>query len=168
MTSFEKIKGRGWVFGNNVDTDQIIPGQYLAILDYSEMAQHTFENARPDFVQRVKQGDIIIAGKNFGSGSSREEAPMVLKELGISLVIAESVSRIFYRNAFNIGVPALIVPDILDHVKDGMTLETNLISGEVKIIESGNILRGDKLPEMMLELLKAGGAIFLYISQKKK
>ncbi|MHA1926995.1 MAG: LeuD/DmdB family oxidoreductase small subunit [Candidatus Thorarchaeota archaeon] len=168
MTDFEKIKGRGWVFGNNIDTDQIIPGQYLALLNYSEMAQHTFENARSDFVKHVQQGDIIIAGKNFGSGSSREEAPMVLKELGISLVIAESFSRIFYRNAFNIGVPALIVPDILEHAKDGMALEVNLISGEVIIIESGKTLHGDKLPEMMLELLKAGGAITMHISRQRK
>ena len=168
MTNFENIKGKCWVFGHNVDTDQIIPGQYLAMLDYSEMAQHTFENTRQDFVKQVKKGDIIIAGKNFGSGSSREEAPMVLKELGVALVIAESFSRIFYRNAFNIGVPALIVPTVLEHVENGMTLEANLISGEVNIIESRKTLHGDMLPEMMRELLKAGGAISMYISRQRK
>jgi len=157
--SFESIKGRAWVFGDNVDTDQIIQGTHLAMLDYSEMAKHTFEMVRPEFAEQVKPGDIIVAGRNFGGGSSREEAPMVLKELGIRLVIAESFARIFYRNAFNVGIPALIVKEISSRVSDGNTVEANVLAGKISIVETGVSLDSDKLPDMMLELLEAGGAI---------
>ena len=159
MGNFESIKGRAWVFGDNVDTDQIIQGIHLTMLDYSEMAKHTFEMVRPEFTEQVKPGDIIVAGRNFGGGSSREEAPMVLKELGIRLVIAESFARIFYRNAFNVGIPALLVKDISSHVTDGHTVEANVLAGKISIVETGVTLDSDKLPDMMLELLKAGGAI---------
>ena len=159
MVNFGSIKGRAWVFGDNVDTDQIIQGIHLAMLDYSEMAKYTFEMVRPEFAEQVKPGDIVVAGRNFGGGSSREEAPMVLKELGIRLVIAESFARIFYRNAFNVGMPALLVKDVSSQISDGQTVEANVLTGKVSIIETGVTLDTDKLPDMMLELLKAGGAI---------
>ena len=168
MVNFESIKGRAWVFDDNVDTDQIIQGIHLAILDYSEMSKHTFEMVRSEFAEQVKPGDIIVAGRNFGGGSSREEAPMVLKELGIHLVIAESFARIFYRNAFNVGIPALIVKDVSSQISDGQTVEANVLTGKVSIIETGVTLDTDKLPDMMLELLEAGGAIPHYKKRMSK
>ncbi|TFF91499.1 3-isopropylmalate dehydratase, partial [Candidatus Thorarchaeota archaeon] len=106
------ITGRAWVFSNNINTDQIIQGQYLTILDYSEMAKHTFEIPRPVFASKVRRDDVVVAGSNFGGGSSREEAPRVLYELGVGCVVAESFARIFYRNSFNLGLPLLLVPNV--------------------------------------------------------
>jgi len=162
------LSGRIWLFGDNVDTDQIIQGRYLTILDYSEMAGHAFEIPRPEFAGNVKRGDIVVAGENFGGGSSREEAPHVLLELGVGCVVAESFSRLFYRNAFNIGLPALIVPDITNSAKDGMTLELNLVKGAVSVVETGQILHGQPLPRLMLEILRAGGAVPWYRKKKRK
>ncbi len=159
---FSSIKGKCWVFGDNVDTDQIIQGRYLTMLDYSKMAKHTFEVIRPDFAASVKEGDVIVAGKNFGAGSSREEAPMVLRELGVNCIVAESFARIFYRNAFNVGLPVIIVPKISDNVREGDELSIDLTSGEVKNLSSDTILQGSKTPKMMLRMLKAGGAVALY------
>ncbi|MFW9908366.1 MAG: 3-isopropylmalate dehydratase [Candidatus Thorarchaeota archaeon] len=153
------IKGKVKRFGNDINTDQIIQGRYLKLLDYDEMAKHTFEVIRPDFASSVEEGDIVVGGRNFGSGSSREEAPMVLKVLGIGCIIAESFSRIFYRNAFNIGLPALVVPNISEQVTEGNIILVDLQSGKVIIMETGMELHGDRIPERMLELLKAGGAI---------
>jgi 3-isopropylmalate dehydratase small subunit len=159
------IRGKCWLFGDNIDTDQIIQGQYLTLLDYSEMATHAFEVIRPEFAQEVEQGDVIIAGRNFGGGSSREEAPMILRELGISCVIAESFARIFYRNGFNVGLPLIIVPSIRSRVTEGEEIEVNLIEGQVTT-ENGEVLNGDKLPKLMMDILKAGGAVKWY--QEKK
>ncbi|MDF1537777.1 MAG: 3-isopropylmalate dehydratase [Candidatus Thorarchaeota archaeon] len=164
---FDKITGKVRLFGDDVNTDQIIQGRYLTLLDYSEMAKHTFEVVRPNFVNEMERGDVVIAGRNFGSGSSREEAPMVLKEVGISCVIAESFSRIFYRNAFNIGLPALIVPGITEHIKEGQTVEINLADGLVQIKEMQEEIRGDCIPDRMLSLLRAGGAVAWYKQQKQ-
>ena len=162
------LPGRVWLFGDNVDTDQIIQGRYLTILDYSEMAKHAFEIPRPEFARNAKRGDIVVAGENFGSGSSREEAPHVLLELGVGCVVAESFSRLFYRNAFNIGLPALIVPNITTSVKDGMTLEVNLVKGTVSVVETGQVFRGQPLPPLMLDILRAGGAVPWFRKKKQK
>ena len=158
----KKITGRAWVFGNNIDTDQIIQGQYLTLLEYSEMAKHTFEIPRPVFASKVKKNDIVIAGRNFGGGSSREEAPKVLLESGIGCVVAESFARIFYRNGFNVGLPLMILPNVGKLVKDGDTVTVNLCEGTLSIRGSGDILHGKPLPERMLNLLKAGGAVSWY------
>ncbi len=155
------LRGKCWVFGDNMDTDQIIQGQYLTLLNYSEMAKHAFEGPRPEFASQVKQGDIVIAGRNFGSGSSREEAPMILKELGVSCVIAESFARIFYRNGFNIGLPLLVISDITSKLKDGDEIQVNLRDGLVTL-SKGEILEGNKLPALMMDILSAGGAINWY------
>jgi 3-isopropylmalate/(R)-2-methylmalate dehydratase small subunit len=152
------LYGKCWIFGDNIDTDQIIQGQYLTLLDYSEMATHAFEVIRPDFASQVGTGDIIVAGRNFGSGSSREEAPMILKELGVSCVIAESFARIFYRNGFNVGLPLVVVPNITKEVSEGDELEVNLIEGNVKL-SNDEILVGDRLPQLMMDILEAGGAL---------
>ena len=159
------ITGRAWVFGKNINTDQIIQGQYLTLLDYKDMAKHTFEMPRPVFASKVKKNDIVIAGSNFGGGSSREEAPKVLVHSGIGCVVAESFARIFYRNSFNIGLPLLIIPNISKLVKDGETVTVNLLKGTLTIKDKGDVIHGQPLPERMLEMLKAGGAVPWY---KKK
>ncbi|MFW9786959.1 MAG: 3-isopropylmalate dehydratase small subunit [Candidatus Thorarchaeota archaeon] len=156
---FSNISGRAWVFGKNINTDQIIQGQYLTLLDYKEMAKHTFEVPRPMFASRVKKGDVIVAGSNFGGGSSREEAPKVLMHSGIGCVVAESFARIFYRNSFNIGLPLLIIQNISKLVKDGETVSVNLLKGTLTIKEKGDVIHGKPLPERMLEILMAGGAV---------
>jgi 3-isopropylmalate/(R)-2-methylmalate dehydratase small subunit len=153
------ITGRAWVFANHINTDQIIQGQYLTLLDYDEMARHTFEVPRPVFTSKVKKNDIVIAGSNFGGGSSREEAPKVLMHSGIGCVVAESFARIFYRNSFNIGLPLLIIPNASKLVKDGETVSANLLDGTLTIKDKGDVIHGKPLPERMLEILKAGGAI---------
>lgn len=161
------ITGRAWVFGSNINTDQIIQGQYLTLLDYKEMAKHTFEVPRPVFASKVKKNDIIIAGSNFGGGSSREEAPKVLVYSGIGAVVAESFARIFYRNSINIGLPLLIIPNISKLVKDGDTVTVNLLEGTLTIKERGDVIHGKPLPERMLEILKAGGAVPWFKKRKK-
>jgi 3-isopropylmalate/(R)-2-methylmalate dehydratase small subunit len=159
---FNSISGRAWSFGNNINTDQIIQGRYLTLLDYKEMAKHTFEIPRPLFASKVKENDVIVAGRNFGGGSSREEAPKVLKHSGIGCVVAESFARIFYRNSFNIGLPLLIIPNISKLVKDGDSVTVNLEKGTLAIKGTGDVIHGKPLPERMLEMLKAGGAVPWY------
>lgn len=156
------ITGRAWVFGNNIDTDQIIQGQYLTLLEYSEMAKHAFEIPRPVFASKVKKNDVVIAGRNFGGGSSREEAPNVLLQSGIGCIVAESFARIFYRNSFNVGLPLLILPNIGKLVKDGEIVSVNLFEGTVVVRGSGDVFHGKPLPDRMLNLLKAGGAVPWY------
>lgn len=156
---FSNISGWAWVFGNNINTDQIIQGQYLTLLDYKEMARHTFEIPRPVFVTKVKENDLVIAGRNFGGGSSREEAPKVLLHSGIRCVVAESFARLFYRNSFNVGLPLLIIPNIAKLVKDGETVTVNLWDGTLTIKGKGDVIHGKPLPDRMLEIIKAGGAI---------
>ncbi len=168
LANLKSITGKAWVFGNNMDTDQIIQGQYLTLLDYSEMAKHTFEIPRPVFASKVKKNDVVIAGRNFGGGSSREEAPKVLLESGIGCVVAESFARIFYRNGFNVGLPLLILPNVSKLVKDGETVTINLEDGTLTIRGSGDILHGKSLPERMLDLLKAGGAVSWYKQTARK
>lgn len=163
---FSNIIGRAWIFGKDINTDQIIQGQYLTLLDYKEMAKHTFEIPRPLFASKVKENDVIIAGRNFGGGSSREEAPKVLMYSGIGCVVAESFARIFYRNSFNIGLPLLIIPNISKLVKDGEIVTINLWEGTLIVKGKGEVIHGNPLPERMLEILKAGGAVPWY--KKKK
>jgi 3-isopropylmalate/(R)-2-methylmalate dehydratase small subunit len=156
------IVGRAWVFGNDIDTDQIIQGQYLTELDYAKMAKHTFEIPRPIFASKVKKNDIVIAGRNFGGGSSREEAPRVLLESGIGCVIAESFARIFYRNGFNVGLPLLIAQNAAKLVKDGETVSVNLVEGTLTLKRNGDIIHGKPLTKRILNLLSAGGAVQWY------
>jgi len=156
------VTGRSWVFGNDVDTDQIIQGQYLTLLDYAEMAKHTFEIPRPVFTSKVKKNDIVIAGRNFGGGSSREEAPKVLLQSGIGCVVAESFARIFYRNGFNVGLPLLIIPNVAKLVSDGETVIVDIVEGTLTVRSSGDVLHGKPLPSRMLNLLKEGGAVAWY------
>jgi 3-isopropylmalate/(R)-2-methylmalate dehydratase small subunit len=150
------VKGRIWKFGDNIDTDIIIPAQYLAHTDPATLGSHCMEPLVPGFNKKVKPGDIIVAGNNFGCGSSREHAPIAISALGIPLVIAKTFARIFYRNAFNKGL-ALLETDIVDYVKDGDEIEADLTSG---VIRCGTIERTAKpIPSFMVELVNAGGLI---------
>ncbi|MFW9843912.1 MAG: 3-isopropylmalate dehydratase [Candidatus Thorarchaeota archaeon] len=156
------ITGKAWVFGNDLDTDQIIQGQYLTLLNYGEMAKHTFEIPRPVFASKVKKNDIVIAGRNFGGGSSREEAPKVLLQSGVGCVVAESFARIFYRNGFNVGLPLLIIPNIAKLVTDGETVTVDIANGILSVRSSGDTFRGKPLPDRMINLLREGGAVAWY------
>ncbi|MFQ5832619.1 MAG: 3-isopropylmalate dehydratase small subunit [Candidatus Thorarchaeota archaeon] len=157
-----EVSGRAWVFGNNIDTDQIIQGRYLTLLNYKKMAKHALEIPRPEFAEKVKKNDIIVAGRNFGGGSSREEAPRVLVELGVGCVVAESFARIFYRNGFNVGLPLMIVPEAATKIKDGMNLTIDFMEGTVSVKDEGQILQGEPIPGFMREILNAGGAVKWY------
>ncbi|MHA2119132.1 MAG: 3-isopropylmalate dehydratase small subunit [Candidatus Thorarchaeota archaeon] len=167
MGPFDEIQGRAWMLGDNIDTDQIIQGRYLTLLSYKEMAKHALEIPRPDFVSGVKKNDVIVAGRNFGSGSSREEAPRVLKELGVGCIIAESFSRIFYRNGFNVGLPLMLVKGVSSNVEDGNILTIDFTEGTLTNNDSGKVLQGDPLPPFMREILEAGGAVSRYKKLKK-
>ena len=146
-----------WKFHNDVDTDQIIASQYLLLPDVEEMKQYTFESLDPDFAKKVHEGDIIVAGENFGCGSSREQAPSVLKALGVKAVIARSFARIFYRNSINIGFPVIVCKDLYDAVKDGDMADLDLSAGTVTA--AGKTFTCTKLPEYMQNILSQGGLI---------
>jgi 3-isopropylmalate dehydratase small subunit len=150
------IRGRVWKFGDNIDTDVIIPARYLASTDPGELGQHCMEPIVPHFYQKVRKGDIIVGGFNFGCGSSREHAPIAISALGIPLVIAKSFARIFYRNAFNKGL-ALLEADIIDEIDDGVEIEVDLLSGIMKW--NGRQVKAKPIPPFMVELINAGGLI---------
>ena len=152
-----KLKGRVWKFGDDVNTDLIIPGKYLELTEPREMARHAMEGIDPTFHERVGVGDIVVAGRNFGCGSSREHAPLALKYAGVGAVIAESYARIFYRNAINIGLPALECPGVADAVDDEDVLEIDLNSGIIKVAGKEVRLRFTPLPEFMVGVLNEGG-----------
>jgi 3-isopropylmalate/(R)-2-methylmalate dehydratase small subunit len=151
-------KGRVWKFGDNIDTDIIIPARYLAYTDPAVLGRHCMEPLAPDFATKVQKGDIIVAGNNFGCGSSREHAPLAIAALGVSVVIARSFARIFYRNAFNKGL-ALLEADLYDRVDEGQTIEFDLSSGLVKV--GGVEVKAKPIPPFMLELIGEGGLINL-------
>jgi len=149
-------RGRVWKFGDNIDTDIIIPARYLALTDPAALGQHCMEPLVPDFAAKVQKGDIIVGGTNFGCGSSREHAPLAITALGISVVIAKSFARIFYRNAFNKGL-ALLEADVYDLVHDGEIVEADLSSGLIKA--GGTEVKAKPIPPFMLELIREGGLI---------
>jgi len=153
------IKGRVWRFGDNIDTDAIIPARYLNTSDPKELAAHVMEDADKDFPKKVKEGDIIVAGKNFGCGSSREHAPIAIKAAGIKAVVAESFARIFYRNAFNIGLPIFESPEVSKKIKEGDTIEIDAGSGLIKNLTTNEQLKAEPIPEFMQELITAGGLV---------
>jgi len=152
----EKIRGRVWRFPSNVDTDQIIPAEYLVMADPVELGKHAFEKARPNFARSVKPGDIIVADNNFGSGSSREHAPRALIGCGISCVIAKSFARIFFRNSINIGL-TLVECDV--EAKEGEEVEVDFKKGVVKNLASGKEFKFKPLPEFLIELIESGGLV---------
>jgi len=152
------LKGKALKLGDNITTDHIIPGRYAHLRsNLPELAKHVLEDADPKFTSRVKAGDFIVAGNNFGLGSSREHAPLVIKIAGVRAILAKSVARIFFRNAINLGLPVLICNT--DKIKDGDELEVDLKAGTVKDITNGNRLTFGKIPDIMLGILDEGGLI---------
>lgn len=151
-----KITGRVYLFGHDIDTDAIIPARYLNSFEPEHLKKHCMEDADPSFANRVKTGDIIVAGKNFGCGSSREHAPLAIKVAGVSCVIADSFARIFYRNAINIGLPILEV-SLEGLVKEGDLISVNLENGTVYIKDKE--LKAQAFPAELMSIIKAGGLI---------
>lgn len=154
------IKGKVWKFGDNIDTDLIAPGKYLA-LPLDKLKSYAMEPIRPEFSKKVCLGDIIVAGKNFGCGSSRLQAPLILKTIGISAIIAESFARIFFRNSISIGMPVLQCEGITSAVGEGDLLEVNIKIAQVKNLNTGQILNALQLSKQMLDILKVGGSVLL-------
>lgn len=153
------MTGKVWKFGNDVDTDQILPSQYLLLPTVEEMKQYTFEPLDKNFAANILEGDIIVGGENFGSGSSREQAPLVLKALGVSAVVAKSFARIFFRNAINIGLPVLICKEIYDHVDNQDTLEIDVQQGNIRNVTNPGQFTSTTLPDHVMKILAAGGLI---------
>ena len=153
------FKGIVWKFGDNIDTDAIIPARYLNTSDPEELAKHVMEDADKGFPQKVKSGDMIISGANFGCGSSREHAPIALKAAGIHAVIAKSFARIFYRNAFNIGLPIFESEEASERVKDGDEIEIDADRGSIKNLTKKEEYAAKPIPPFMQELISSGGLI---------
>jgi 3-isopropylmalate/(R)-2-methylmalate dehydratase small subunit len=154
-----KIKGRAIKFANNVDTDVILPGKYLTLIDPYELATHALEGLDTEFPQKAKDGVILVGGKNFGCGSSREQAPLALKYAGVKCVLAESFARIFFRNAINIGLPVIECKGISTAVKTGDQLAVDFEAGKIENITNGKKFQVEKLPSFILEILVDGGLI---------
>lgn len=152
-----QISGRVFKYGDNVDTDVIIPARYLNTSDAAELASHCMEDIDKEFVKNVKKGDIMVAGKNFGCGSSREHAPLAIKTSGISCVIAESFARIFFRNSINIGLPILECKEASEDIKNGDDVSIDLSSGKIINDTSGKVYNAEPFPPFMQELINAGG-----------
>ena len=155
------ICGNTWTFGENIDTDIIIPGRYLRTFNPQDLADHVLEGERPDFTKNVQQGDVIVAGENFGCGSSREQAPVAIKTAGVNAIIAKSFARIFYRNAINIGLP-VIVSDI--NAEDGDIIKIDLSKGILINETSGESQNFEPFKEFMLNILEDGGLVNHYLN----
>ncbi|SRR3989339_1928165 len=153
------MRGKAWKFGNNIDTDLIIPARYLNTSDPAELAKYAMEDADPEWVDKMNPGDFIVAGDNFGCGSSREHAPLALKAAGVSAVIAKSFARIFYRNAINIGLPILESPQAAEEINEGDNLEVELASGTIKDKTSDKTYKAQAFPEFMQKIVNKGGLI---------
>ena len=154
-----RFTGKVWKFGDDVNTDEIIPARYLNTSDPAELARHVMEDADPDFSAKLKPGDIIVGGKNFGCGSSREHAPVAIKAAGIPVVVAASFARIFYRNAFNTGLPILEAPEAVREIMQGDEIEVDLDTGGIRIIRGGQQFQATAVPPFMQELVRDGGLI---------
>jgi 3-isopropylmalate/(R)-2-methylmalate dehydratase small subunit len=152
------LTGKAFKFGDNISTDDIIPGRFAHLRsNLPELAKHVMEDADPTFAARVKLGDFVVAGTNFGLGSSREHAPLVIKMGGVSAILAKSVARIFFRNAINLGLPVLLCQT--DSINDGDELEVDLKAGTIRDMTNGNQLTFTKIPEIMLRILDEGGLL---------
>jgi len=162
-----KFRGRIWKFGDNIDTDAIIPARYLNIWDPKGLAAHCMEDADPDFMKKMNPGDIIVGGQNFGCGSSREHAPIAIKAAGIACVVAKSFARIFYRNSFDMGLPIFESADLWGRVTEGSEIEVDADNGLIRIIGAGEEpLRIEPIPPFMQELIADGG-LMNHIAKKR-
>jgi 3-isopropylmalate/(R)-2-methylmalate dehydratase small subunit len=151
--------GNAWKYGDNIDTDVIIPARYLTATGMRELADHTLEDLDPKFASGVSQGDIIVAGSNFGCGSSREHAPLAIKGSGVAAVVARSFARIFFRNAINTGLPILVCPDAVDAIEAGDLVAVDPMSGVVDNQSKGLSFQADPLPEFVMDIVTAGGLV---------
>jgi len=154
-----RFEGRVWKFGDNIDTDVIIPARFLNVSDKVQLAKNCFIDLRPDFREAVRPGDILVAGANFGCGSSREHAPLAIAASGVSVVVARSFARIFYRNAFNIGLPILECEEAPDAFSEGARLLVDLESGEIRDVEKDVGVLAKPIPEFMRQMIRAGGLV---------
>ncbi len=152
-----KFKGKAWKFGNDINTDEIIPARYLNSSDPTELASHCMEDVDPDFMKKISGGDVIVAGKNFGCGSSREHAPIAIKAAGLSCVIADSFARIFYRNSINIGLPIIESGDAVKDIQQGDEVEVDLDKGEIRNCTKGKRYSAKPFPPFMQDLIAKGG-----------
>lgn len=148
-----------WRYGDHIDTDVIIPARYLNIADFKELSEHAMEDIDTSFASNVQPQDIIVAGRNFGCGSSREHAPIVLQQKGVKCIIADSFARIFYRNAINIGLPVLEIGQEVEQIEAGDELTVDLLKGEIKIVNKGLTIKTNPLPEFVQKIADAGGLI---------
>ncbi len=155
----EKAKGRVFKYGDNIDTDVIIPARYLNTSDSKELAAHCMEDIDTEFVSKVKPGDIMVGVKNFGCGSSREHAPIAIKESGISCVIASSFARIFYRNAINIGLPILECAEAAEAISNGDEVEVDFATGDITDVTTGKSFKAQPFPEFIQDIIASGGLI---------
>lgn len=160
-----KLKGRIWKFGDDIDTDAIIPARYLNTSDPAELAKHCMEDADPKFSSKVKQGDIILAGKNFGCGSSREHAPIAIKAAGVSCVIARSFARIFFRNSINIGLPIFECEEAAEGINEGDLVEVDADSGTITNLTRKEVYQAEPFPGFMQEIINAGG-LMSYVAER--
>jgi 3-isopropylmalate/(R)-2-methylmalate dehydratase small subunit len=161
-----RLEGKVWRYGDNVDTDVIIPARYLNSFDPSELAAHCMVDIDEGFSKNVKAGDIMVGGKNFGCGSSREHAPIAIKAAGIPIIVAANFARIFYRNGINIGLPLLEIGDDVEKIKADDTLRIDTVAGTVENISTGDVFHAQPLPGFVQDIAKAGGLIN-YIKEKK-
>jgi 3-isopropylmalate/(R)-2-methylmalate dehydratase small subunit len=161
----EVLKGRAFKFGDDINTDEIIPARYLNTSDPKELAKHVMEDADPEFPKKVQKGDIIVAGKNFGCGSSREHAPIAIKAAGVSAVIAKSFARIFYRNAINIGLPIFESPEAVEGIEEGDVVEINPETGVIRNVTKGTEYKATPIPPDIRKIMEAGG-LMEYAKQK--
>lgn len=161
-----KAEGKVFRYGDNVDTDVIIPARYLNTSNHKELASHCMEDIDKDFIKNVKDGDIIVAANNFGCGSSREHAPIAIKESGVSCVIAKTFARIFYRNSINIGLPIMECAEAYDNIKAGDTVTVDFSTGVITNVTQGITFQAEPFPAFMQELIAAGG-LANYVREKK-
>jgi 3-isopropylmalate dehydratase small subunit len=156
-----KLKGKAYIFGDNIDTDQVYPGRYLELTEHEEIAKHIMEGADATFPARFERGGFIVAGSNFGCGSSREHAVITIKNAGVGAIFAKSFARIFYRNCINLGVPVIMVPDLESFgIEEGMTLEADLANGTLSV--SGTARKFIPLSPDIIKLIENGGVFSLY------
>ena len=160
-----RIRGKVWKLGDNIDTDLIIPSRYLNTFKKEELSKGCFADLIPDFCSKVSKGDILVAGKNFGCGSSREHAPLAIKNAGIELIIAKNFARIFYRNAFNIGLPLLESSEVPEHIEEGDIIEVDLKEGIIIRSKDRKIFYAHPIPRLMQQIIRAGGLVE-YIQSK--
>lgn len=161
------LKGKVIVLGNNIDTDQIYPGRFLELVDPKEIGTHCLAGVDENIAPNFKQGDIVVAGSNFGCGSSREHAPISLLNMGASCVLADSFARIFFRNSINLGLPLIVCRGIAEELEDGDEIEVDIEEGTIKILNKDKILKGEKIGDYAMSILQAGGIKPLFRNRSK-